>query len=409
MLFDHADRCYAVAESLRAGEPESGGDWRWTYARALILLERGGGSAVPAMLQRVTSRAPQFAPAWLRLGDAEFKAGRPEAARAAWERARQLGDPERPPSSPPRVVEVPVSAYASLGMARLALAGGAPDEARELLEQVVADTPGFGPAIRLLAEAYRALGRDAEAARAVYRAGRLPPFAPYADPIVDGLARESRHSTLLLRLASEVTLSVNGAWSEYLTRRAVEFEPDNPDAVLKLARVLRTFGRNAEALGLFERYHQMVPGDVQGLAHIGSCLSAMGRLGEAESYLRRALAGGGDPVTHFNLGLLLVTTGRVDEGIREYERALERDPIYSDARGNLAAALARRGDVAGATRELAFLVERDPDNALARTNYGLLLIEQGRPGEAEPHLREAVRLAPGLAPANEALAAIDRR
>ncbi len=414
MLFDHADRCYAVVESLRVSEPESLrvsepeslGDWQWTYLRSLILLERGGGSALQGMLQRVTSRAPQFAPAWLRLGDAEFKAGRPEAARAAWERVRQLGDPERPPSSPARVVEVPVSAYAALGMARLALAAGAPDEARELLEQVVTITPGFGPAIRLLADAYRALGRDADAARAVYRAGRLPPFAPYADPIVDELARESRHSTLLLRLASEVTLSANGPWSEYLTRRAVEFEPDNPDAVLKLARVLRTFGRNEEALGLFERYHQMVPGDFQGLAHIGSCLSAMGRLGEAESYLRRALAGAGDPITHFNLGLLLVTTGRVAEGIREYERALERDPMYSDARGNLAAALARGGDVARATRELAFVVEHDPDNALARTNYGLLLMGQGRTAEAASQLEEALRLAPSLTPASEALAAI---
>jgi tetratricopeptide (TPR) repeat protein len=414
MLFDHADRCYAVAESLRVrepealrvSEPESLGDWRWTYLRSLILLERGGGSGLQPMLQRVTSRAPQFAPAWLRLGDVEFKAGRPEAARAAWERARQLGDPVRPPASPARVVEVPVSAYASLGMARLALAGGAADEARVLLEQVVAQTPGFGPGIRLLADAYRALGRDADAARAVYRAGRLPPFAPYADPIVDELARESRHSTLLLRLASEATLSANGAWSEHLTRRAVEFEPDNPDAVLKLARVLRTFGRNAEALGLFERYHQMVPGDFQGLAHIGSCLSAMGRLGEAESYLRRALVGADDPITRFNLGLLLVTTGRVDEGIREYERALERDPMYSDARGNLAAALARRGDIVRATSELAFVVEHDPDNALARTNLGLLLMTRGRTQDAAVQLEEALRLAPGMTAASEALDAI---
>jgi tetratricopeptide (TPR) repeat protein len=397
MLFEQADRCYAIVEAID-------GDWQWTYARALLLAERGGGVALQPMLVRVTQVAPRFGPAWLRLGDVEFKAGRYDEALTAWARAGELGDPDRPASTPVRVVEVPLAAHAALGTARVALARGKPDDARVTLEAVVARTPSFGPAVRLLADAYRALGREAEAAQAVYRASRLPPYAPYADPIIDDLARESRQATLLLRMASEATLSANGPWSEYLTRRAVEFEPDNPDAVLKLARVLRTLERNDEALGLFERYHRMVPGDFLGLAHIGSCLSALGRFAEAEGYFRRALAGVDDPLTHFNLGLLLVVTGRAEEGIREYERALERDPMLSDARSNLATALARRGQTDRAARELAFVVEHDPDNAMARTNYGLILMDQGRPREARVQLVEALRLAPTLATASQALA-----
>ena len=101
--------------------------------------------------------------------------------------------------------------------------------------------------------------------------------------MVDDLARESRNSTLLLRRVLEANLAVNAEWAEYLTRRALEFDPDNPEAVVKLGRVLRTVGRNEEALEFFQRYHQMVPGDFLGLAHIGSCLSAMGRYEEAES------------------------------------------------------------------------------------------------------------------------------
>ena len=404
MLVEQADRCYAIVEALD-------GDWQWTYARALLLAERGGGAALQPMLVRVSQAAPRFGPAWLRLGDVEFKAGRYDEALSAWARASDLGDPDRAPwtrslSPPARVVEVPLAAHASLGVARVALVRGKPDEARATLEAVVARTPAFGPAVRLLADAYRVLGREADAAHAIYRASRLPPYAPYADPVIDELARESRQATLLLRLASEATLSANGPWSEYLTRRAVEFEPDNPDAVLKLARVLRTFERNEEALGLFERYHRMVPGDFMGLAHIGSCLSAMGRFAEAEGYLRRALAGVDDPLTHFNLGLLLVVTGRAEEGIREYERALERDPMLSDARSNLATALARRGQTDRAARELAFVVEHDPDNAMARTNYGLILMDQGRHAAARVQLLEAMRLAPDLPVAGQALASL---
>jgi tetratricopeptide (TPR) repeat protein len=147
----------------------------------------------------------------------------------------------------------------------------------------------------------------------------------------------------------------------------------------------------------------MVPGDYQVLAHIGSCLSAMGRLDEAESYFRRALQGLDDPVTHYNMGLLLALTGRVDEAITEYEKALERDPMHSDSRTNLAAALARQGRLDRAARELIQLLDYDPENAGGRTNLGLVLLQQGRPTAARAQFEVELRLEPGLIPAREAL------
>ena len=372
----------------------------------MIQSERGGGQALVDNLRHVVERAPEFGPAWLRLGEAEFKAGRYDEAAKAWQKARDLPAAAEATTSPRHVTEIPLSAYASLGLARVALVRGEFDTARTILEGINGSTPFFGSALRLLAESYRRLGRESEAERFVYRAGRLPPYSPYADPVIDELARESRNSIFLLRLASEANLAVNAEWSEYLTRRALEFDAGNPEVVLKLARILRTVERNDEALQLFERYEAMVPGDYQVLAHIGSCLSAMGRLGEAESYFRRALKGLDDPVTHFNMALLLALTNRLDEAITEYEKALERDPMHSDARTNLAAALARQGKLDRAARELKFLLEHDPENAAARTNLGLVLLQQGRPVEARGHFEEALRLDPGLTPARQALASI---
>jgi tetratricopeptide (TPR) repeat protein len=189
MLFGQAERCYDVAIEL---EP---GNWRWVYYRAVIDGERGGGAAFVARLRRVLEAEPTYGPAWLRLGDAEFKAGRYEEAAAAWRRAETLMDPPRAQHSPAHTVEVPLAAYAGLGLARVALYTGDPAGAVKLLEPIVARVPGFGAPVRLLGDAYRALGQDAEAARAVARAARLPEFTPYADPMVDALARESRNST----------------------------------------------------------------------------------------------------------------------------------------------------------------------------------------------------------------------
>ena len=366
MLFDQAERGYNLAIDL---EPSA---WSWQYHRALLDFERGGSPALAGRLRRVVELSPGSAPAWLRLGDAEFKAGRYDAAADAWGRARDLPAGPEASAAPAHHVEVPLSAYASLGLARIALVKGDNAAAVAILEPIVAAQPRFSIALRLLADGLRATGRGAEADAAVARAGRLPPFAPYADPAVDALARQSRNATLLLRLASEADLAVNLQWSEHLTRRALEFEPDNPEAIAKMARLHRAAGRNEEALALFERYHRMVPGDFQVLAQIATTLSALGRFDEAEGYFAQALRGVDDAITHFNLGLLLARTGRLDEAIAAYGRALEREPTLTDARSNLATVYARQGRLDRAVQELNRVLEQDPGNALARANLDIL-------------------------------------
>lgn len=403
MFYSHAEQCYRHAENL------SPNDWRWTYYRALIQNERGNGKAVAEVLIRVVEIAPDYAPAWWRLGEAEFKEARYDRAEQAWRRVLSLSEPARVPAeSAPHLVEVPISVYASFGLARIALVRKDPTTARETLEPVISSAPRFGSAFRLLAETYELLDRPADAGAARYRANRLPPYAPYADPMVTVLARESRNSTFLLRQASEADLMVNAPWSEYLTRRALEFDPDNPDVLSKLGRVLRTLGRTEEALEFFQRYQNLVPGDFQGLAQIGSCLSDLGRFAEAEPFLRRALEGGPDALTHYNLGTLLSRTGRFEEAVDEYERAIGLDGSDVDARGNLAVVLVRQGKLDRAGRELTQILDLDPDNAAARTNLGLVLAEQGHVDRAAREFQEALRIDPQQSQASEALKTLGR-
>jgi tetratricopeptide (TPR) repeat protein len=403
MFYDQAERCYRLAEELNPP------DWRWTYYRALIQNERGSGNAVAQTLRRVVAEAPDFSPAWWRLGEAEFKEGRYDAAEEAWRQALTLREPDRASAeSVAHHAEVPLSVYASFGLARVALVRNDPHMARDVLEPVVKSAPRFGSGFRLLAEAYQRLDLPADADKARHHANRLPPYAPYADPLVSALARESRNSTFLLRQASEADLAVNAQWSEYLTRRALEFDPDNPDVLSKLGRVLRTLGRNEEALEFLRRYHEKVPGDFQGLAQIGSCLSDLGRYGEAEPFLRRALEGGDDALTHYNLGTLLARTDRLDEAVGEYERALNGDASDVNARGNLAVVLVRQGKLERAARELTRILDIDPENAAAHTNLGLVLTEQGQLDRAAVQFREALRIDPNQQQASEALKTLAR-
>lgn len=106
-----------------------------------------------------------------------------------------------------------------------------------------------------------------------------------------------------------------------------------------------------------------------------------------------------------DLGASLVEVGRVDEGVRHLERAIELDPDYALPYYNLGTIAAASGHVDEAAGYLRRSIELDPDYAGAHNNLGYLLLLTGHPDEAIPHLEEAVRLAP-LAP--QAMVALAR-
>jgi tetratricopeptide (TPR) repeat protein len=406
MFYDEAERCYAAAEASSASA------WRWTYYRALAQDARGDAEALVKQLRRVTLKAPEIPQAWWRLGEAEFKAGRYDSAGDAWRRAVALPDPTRPPAeagSPVRAVGAPISAYAALGLARLALLQGNADGARELLERVTTKAPAFGPAFRLLGSAYAALGREDDAKRSVRMADRSPGYDPYVDPLIDPLVRESRSSTFLLQQAASADLTTNAAWREYLIRRALEFDPENMDAVYELASMLRVLRRYGEALELFERHQRAAPDDFQTLVDIGSCLSGLQRYAEAESVLRRALEGQDDAATRYDLGFALDRAGRLTEAIAEYQRALDRNPNHKDALNNLGVGLARQGRFPQAAAQFERLVAADPDNADAHTNLGAMLLAEGARDRAAREFRAALELNPAHALAREGLQKIGGR
>ncbi len=404
LIYDRAERCYVLAEALDRS------DWQWTYYRALAASERGSADALAAGMRSVVTVAPDFGPAWWRLGEAEFKEGRYDAAADAWRRARSAREPDRTPSAntPPHIASVPLSGYADLGLARVGLVKGDAEGARQILEPLTASAPAFGPAFRLLGETYARLGRDADSVRVVAHADRQAAYASYADPMVDQLARESRSSTFLLQQAAATDLTDNAPWKEFLLERALEFDPSNPAVLYELGGLLRNLRRDAEALELFLRYAQLVPDDYQGLGQIGSCMTDLGRYTEAESYLRRALELADDAITHYDLGFLLTRMGRMTEAIREYERALELDATHVKARTNLAVNLVNLGQLDRAARELRYVLAIDSENAGAHTNLGLVLAQQGQVERAVREFREALRIDPQQVQARTALDVLEK-
>lgn len=112
----------------------------------------------------------------------------------------------------------------------------------------------------------------------------------------------------------------------------------------------------------------------------------------------------GNARAHTNLGIALEQTGRVEEAVAHYEKALRIDSANAAAEMNLSDALLRLGRIAEAVAhgEAAVrLNDRSPD---ARVNLASALLRHGRPAEAASHFEAALQLQPGALDAELGLA-----
>jgi tetratricopeptide (TPR) repeat protein len=341
----HANLRYeeALAEYARASAIDPG-NWRWSYYRALVHMERGDAASAAEALREVVAKEPGHALAWWRLGEAEFKQAHFDDADVAYARAE---------------ADAAVAAHARRGRARVALARAGS-----------AKPPGQG----------------AETRRT---------YTPPRDPLVDALAQVSRSSVFLIRQAAATDLAHYPMDREQLVRRALEVDPDNPDVVYEMGAVLQQLRRPADALPFFARHLDLVEDDQQTLVQMGKCYSDLGRLNEAEATLRRAVALRDDATGLYNLGFVIEQRRRPAEAEELYRRTLVIDPAHASANNNLAVLLAERGRVAEAMEHWETVLRFNPEHADAHANMGAALAQQGRYAEALRHLDEALRIQPG--------------
>ena len=374
-LAECARVAYGVAEALAPG------DLSWTYLRALLLEERGDDTVVDA-LARVTTGQPAHGHAWLRLGDAHFKRGHLDDAAAAYTRAEAA--PAVAAFTPPGVTSRqtwPLGAYASIGLARVALERGDSAAARTRLAALASAYPAFSPARGLLRQVD---AREGSAAGS---------YVPAADPVVDTLVASSRHSDLLLKYAGLATRAGDTAWREFLVRRAIEFNPDDLNVLMAMAELLQDTRRPAEALTFLARHETLAPGDHHGLVQQGRVLADLGRLAEAEAVLRRAVVVR-DAAAEFNLATVLDQQDRWDEARAHYQTALAINPFHTRAMNNLGAGLDRRGETAAALRLFERAIAIAPDAADLHVNYGTALTRARRFDDAVNVLTTAIALDP---------------
>jgi tetratricopeptide (TPR) repeat protein len=109
-------------------------------------------------------------------------------------------------------------------------------------------------------------------------------------------------------------------------------------------------------------------------------------------------------ITENNLGAALQESGRVDEAIARYRRALALQPGYTPAMNNLGTALRATGRVDEAVAVYEHALSAKGGSATMHVNRGNALMTQGRVADAIAAFRQAVALDPRSEHASTALA-----
>uniref|UniRef100_Q029B0 Tetratricopeptide TPR_2 repeat protein n=1 Tax=Solibacter usitatus (strain Ellin6076) TaxID=234267 RepID=Q029B0_SOLUE len=129
-----------------------------------------------------------------------------------------------------------------------------------------------------------------------------------------------------------------------------------------------------------------------------------GRRQDAIGEWRKALAlAPAETTVHFNLANALFETGKTEEAIAEYGKTLELSPEHVEAHNNLGNALVREGRSEEAMAQFEATLQLDPAHANAHANLGAAMAQRGRIAEGIAHLEKAIELDPGHAQAHSNL------
>jgi len=174
-------------------------------------------------------------------------------------------------------------------------------------------------------------------------------------------------------------------------------EPDNADALVIQAEILRRRGRLEAAMEVYRRALVLKPRHAEAWLDLGVCHYQTGDHFWARFYFRLASTVDPDRADVWNeLGLVEIVLGNYEKAEESLENAVNRNPEHPEAWNNLGLVVARRGELGVARRHFLRATFLKPDFYMAHCNLGLACRELELLDEAERTLRHATELRPTL-------------
>ena len=200
-------------------------------------------------------------------------------------------------------------------------------------------------------------------------------------------------------------LYATGAFLEADDAYANQIRTSTSDPVLMSAAAALCANKLAPAEAMLREHLKSQPSDVAAIRMLAEVGARLGRYGDAELLLTRAieLAPSFAPARH-NLAQVLLRQGKILQSLREIETLRRAEGDNPQYRNLQAAALARLGDYEGALAMYADVIREQPREPRLWLSYGHALKTAGRTDEAVKAYREAAKLNPDFGDAYWSLA-----
>jgi len=236
------------------------------------------------------------------------------------------------------------------------------------------------------------------------RAANIPEFVNVKPDRIKIIEERFLDDLSFIRAANEFQVADDIDRAEQAYRKALEYNPQNSDALNGIGSVLGRRGRVEEAILYFRQALEMDPNNIEAYHNMGLALTNQDRLDEALQYYGRALEV--DPEhanTLCNMGLILSKQGKIYEAVEHYKQAIKANPKHIVSHNNLGNIYSdqKRYDEAIALYKEAISLDRDYMDA--HFNLAVTLLEAGRYDESIIHFKEAIRIDPDFQPAQVGL------
>lgn len=334
-----AGASYRNAVTLSPDDPE------WHYYLAIYFEESGELEEALAAFRQVLVLSPDYPNTLMRIGRVALEAGKLAESAQAFEQLL-----ERHPT---------FAAPALAGLGTIALRERRFEDAVDLLERALVLQPQATQLHYRIAQAYRQLGETAKAREHLARRGDRVVSAP--DVWVENMKARARHPSYYVQQGIEAVKQGEADRALKTFKLALALDPENLDALTRLAVLIGLDQRQEQARELIERALALDPD--HGLANSlqGAMLAESGQFEEAQAYYFRAVNAQPD---NFDFRLQfangLMRLGDYAAAATQYEEALRLQPEHLNARYGHAVALAVGGNCADAIRTIERGVRASP-------------------------------------------------
>lgn len=178
-------------------------------------------------------------------------------------------------------------------------------------------------------------------------------------------------------------------------KKAASYKPDEVEVHNGLGNIYKSMGRAEEAFKEFELAYALTPDDAMIINNIGWYYQQKLEFDKAMEQYRKVLAIDDKiATTHANMGIIYRVKQNLDKAMEELNIAITLDPKLAFAYSELGACFATKGDLDSAISYCRKAIDLDPEGLDGYNNLGVCLERQGEFEEAIDNYKQALKIAP---------------